>query len=753
MADSFKSMNSLTKNQAQNKLPLAAQKYLDYGFSVIPVEADGKRPACVTWKPFQKRKPYAEELQQWFGQDPSQNIGIVCGSVSRLVVVDVDERNGGLDSVKQLHTPPTYMVRTPGGFHYYYRVAPELNVKKSSPLPGIDIQGEGSYVVAPPSKRSGAEYEALGDVQDIVEAPAWILAEAIGEKEKLWQQVERGVKEGSRNAVAASYTGKLFRETDQEDWEQQVWSELKRANQEKFSPPLGEAELRRVYESIRKLAEQDKESPTKQSSSSKLVSFVLDRDPTLFKTSHGEAYIQLNESDGGSVYPVYSSAFQHWLRHAYWQGKGKALPQLALSQTCDLLASIAIREGDTVELQNRVAETHDCFYYDLRDGEEQVVRIDKDGWSVATCKEPLFKTYAHQETQVYPEPGGDINLLFQYVNLADKDQQLLLKIYLVSAFIPAIPHPIPLIHGPHGSSKSTFMRVLRCIIDPSSLELLTFPRKPGELIQILDHHWCAFFDNVSKITPEESDELCKACTGGGMSKRRLYTDDEDVIYYFKRCIAINSISNVAYKPDLLSRSLMFKLDRIEKENRLEEKVFWGRFQEDLPKILGGVFDTLSKAMALYDQVQLRPTSRLADFERWGYAIAMALGYSERDFANAYQKSRDRQNEEALESNDIAYVLIQYLEGSGGVFDGEMQVLLQYLNNKAEELGVSTHTKYWPKNPAGLGRKLNEMLNNLLDAGYLVERSRGEKRTVCIKTPARLELEREQLATERQERQE
>ena len=95
-------------------------------------------------------------------------------------------------------------------------------------------------------------------------------------------------------------------------------------------------------------------------------------------------------------------------------------------------------------------------------------------------------------------------------------------------FVPDIPHPIRDVHGEKGAGKSIHERVLRRLIDPSGLETLTFPRNTEALAQILSHHYAPIFDNVDNIPPWLSDMLCRAVTGDGSSKRRLYSDDEDI---------------------------------------------------------------------------------------------------------------------------------------------------------------------------------------------------------------------------------
>ena len=89
----------------------------------------------------------------------------------------------------------------------------------------------------------------------------------------------------------------------------------------------------------------------------------------------------------------------------------------------------------------------------------------------------------------------------------------------------------------------------------------------NELIQILSHNYIAYFDNVSIIRDWISDTLCRAVTGSGFSKRQLYTDDDDIIYHFRRCIGFNGVNLGATKADLLDRAIIILLERIPKEKK------------------------------------------------------------------------------------------------------------------------------------------------------------------------------------------
>lgn len=159
----------------------AALAALERGWSIIPVR--GRKPAFdllprrngkATWKPFQRRRPSPATVREWFRKDPSIGFAVVTGSVSGIVVLDVDPRNGGDVSGKPI--PPTPVEETPrGGRHYYFR--DPGGVRGHVELaPGVELIGEGGYVVCSPSP-GYAWYETLTpDDVEPADCPAWVLS-------------------------------------------------------------------------------------------------------------------------------------------------------------------------------------------------------------------------------------------------------------------------------------------------------------------------------------------------------------------------------------------------------------------------------------------------------------------------------------------------------------------------------------------------------------------------------------------------
>ena len=159
------------------------------------------------------------------------------------------------------------------------------------------------------------------------------------------------------------------------------------------------------------------------------------------------------------------------------------------------------------------------------------------------------------------------------------------------------------------------------------------------MIQKLAHNYlCLHFDNVSKISESISDILCRAVTGSGFSKRELFTNDDDVIYNFKRCIGINGINLGATKSDLIDRGIIIEHTPIPREKKRLSKEIWQKFNQIRP-LLGYIFDILASVLKFQklnpDGLRLREYPRLADFTEVGEIISRCMGNEPNKFLDAY----------------------------------------------------------------------------------------------------------------------
>lgn len=247
----------------------AAASYLASGWSVLPVRARDKRP-LVQWESLQTKKPSDSDLAEWFRRWPNANVGVVTGEISNLVVIDIDPKHGGDGSLERLQQrfgplPPTVEAITGGGGRHLYFAHPGVLVRNCAGLAqGIDLRGDGGYVVAPPSVHpSGQRYAWVPgrSPQDMSPSPLprWLIGAAgirAGRTLADWRRLVREeVPQGQRNFTIVSLTGHLL-------WhgvDPAVTLELLLAwNRMRCRPPLEDAEVAQVVENIIRVHDDEK---------------------------------------------------------------------------------------------------------------------------------------------------------------------------------------------------------------------------------------------------------------------------------------------------------------------------------------------------------------------------------------------------------------------------------------------------------------------------------------------------------------
>ena len=205
-----------------NKLA-AAQYFAGKGICVFRLNKNAKTPAFSGWQ--EEATTCIETLTDWFSND-DYNIGLKTGKDSNLNVIDVDIKNGvdGRNSLKARFgdiatQAPILQFKTPsGGYHIPVKWTPETDVSIGSKvcgLDGVDIRGNGGYIVAPSStiEVDGEliSYQLNDSNLPITEPVDWIKSLLCDFKSNKRTErfnptsVMQGLKEGERNDTLFRY--------------------------------------------------------------------------------------------------------------------------------------------------------------------------------------------------------------------------------------------------------------------------------------------------------------------------------------------------------------------------------------------------------------------------------------------------------------------------------------------------------------------------------------------------------------------
>lgn len=479
-------------------------------------------------------------------------------------------------------------------------------------------------------------------------------------------------------------------------------------------------------------------SKPRPSAATVLLRLAIKAGVELFHATDGNAYATVPVGDHHETHPIRTGgSFTDWLRRQYHAGKGGAVPDGALRDALATLGAMARFDGGTHEVAVRVAGQDGALYLDLGDDEWRSVEVTTDGWSIVSrspvrFRRPRGMLAIPMPLAAHERPGG-VELLRRHVNLTSDLTWRLLAGWLVGACRATGPYPLLMLHGEQGSAKSTTARMLRSLIDPHASPLRAEPKDVDALMIAATSGWVPTFDNLSTVAPWLSDALSRLATGGGLSKRMLFTDGDEYILDAMRPVIVTGIAELATRGDLLDRSILLELPLIPERSRRTEAQLWARFERDRPAILGGLLDALSFALAFESLTILDRLPRMADFARWVAAAEPALGWEHGAFLDAYAVNRASAHEVAVDSSPVAS-MVRGL----GPFEGTSAELLELLDKRmgVERVESLTRAKLWPKSARGLGDALRRAAPNLRALGVEVAFSReaGTGRRVVTVTP-------------------
>ncbi len=148
-----------------SELRESAHLYRNLGWSVIPIWGDSQpekaKVAAINWSDYQFRRASREEIDSWFCDNRYGGLALICGSISKLAVLDFDRQDMAEAFARCCpDLAQTFTIRSGGrGLpHYYYRVPSGMKLLNKR-INGADFQAQSTYVVAPPTIIDGKRWE------------------------------------------------------------------------------------------------------------------------------------------------------------------------------------------------------------------------------------------------------------------------------------------------------------------------------------------------------------------------------------------------------------------------------------------------------------------------------------------------------------------------------------------------------------------------------------------------------------------
>lgn len=739
-----------TASPDKTKSPKTALDYIKQGFNVIPVKHKSKQPINKDWASLQVTE---ENVNQYFNGE--NNIGLRTGD--GLVDVDLDDPMAVRLADKMMAFTGAVFGRksNPNSHRLYWCLDMDTNIDTFS-FNGkmiIELRGADHQTVVPPSIHpSGEAIEWVTPGFEPTEPPhgyEGLKAEA-GCLAATVLLIDCWPGQGTRNEVAGAVAGvmlKAGRDVDEvakflelvaqmagdDEWSSRGKNARSIAkkidNKDKKIPGapklrklIGEDQTNTILEWLGITETKKKDGPG--------LDLILNGGE-LWHSAEDAPFATVIVDDIRQNYAVESKTFSRWLGLRYFELTGKPLGPDAKSTIINLAAAQAQFIGEMHRAWLRVAESDGKLYLDLMDDKWTAIEIDKDGWRPVINPPVRFRRGGGKALPM-PVKGGSIELLRKFLNVSDRDFKLIVG-FTVAAFRPDRPFPILAISGEQGTAKTTLLRVIKRLVDPGAAEGRGLSKNEDDLVIAASNNWMLTADNLSHVPAAIADALCRLATGGGISKRGLYTDDEEFAIEAMRPVILNGIGSLSEREDLIDRMVAVTLEPILDEDRKLESEFWAEFEEARPLILGALLDAVSTALSR--EVELEHLPRLADFALWMEQAAPAFGWGPGEMLDAYNEMREEAFEGAAREDVLSATILDWLEKNrnAGNRDWAAAALHTSLNNFLREEGKQwvMNDRSWPKSARWLADRLRRKAPGLRTAGATVEEKHDPSRNIKV----------------------
>lgn len=396
----------------------------------------------------------------------------------------------------------------------------------------------------------------------------------------------------------------------------------------------------------------------KVSQASALVAFV-EGHAELFHDQNGDVFAE--SKDTHETRRLDGRQFKDWLVSHFYEKTGKSPRDQSTREALSTLSGLGRFRGECRDVFIRVAMHENAYFLDLAEsGKNRAVRISAGKWAIVSDAPVRFIRPETLRPLPEPKPGGDLDLLWKIANIPN-DSRLLVLAWLSECLRPDTPFPILELMGEQGSAKSTTQAALRQLIDPNACNLRAAPKAVEDMFVGAGASWLVSYENISHLSAPMQDALCVLATGGGFAKRKLYSDADESVITVKRPVVLNGISVAVTAQDLVDRTLSIETPVI--RERVETTELWRNFDASHGELLGALLDVVAAALDLLPNISIPAAERprLAEFARFGMAVAVATGKRGADFMRQFNACRQEAISRTLDASPVATAVLSWCE--------------------------------------------------------------------------------------------
>lgn len=417
----------------------------------------------------------------------------------------------------------------------------------------------------------------------------------------------------------------------------------------------------------------------------------------VWRSSDGDAYATVPVSGHVEHHAIASRGFRNWMLHLlatrFSQGGRPASANTNAIGEARVAVEAAAIVGDRVHRTVlRAVEHGGAIYLDLGTSDWTVLKIERTGWSLVPASPvPILRG---KRTAAFPNPHApaDFAPLRRLLAHLDDDTFILLLSWCLGALLPEGPYPLLVLGGEQGSGKSTLARLVQKIADPVQGDLLQPPGNDRDLIAYARSNRVLSFDNLSGLSSELADSLCRLATGSEIGGRALFSDFDLASFSACRPIVINGIPDLAARGDLADRAIVLRLPTL--PGRITERDWRAEVDRVMSSTFAALLDALCCGLERFESTPT-PNIRMADFARFVAAAEPALPWAPGAFIAAFARARQHATATLAEGDSVAAAVRSFIHDQGQEWSGLKSALHDLLTLRVN--ASVQRPKDWPAN--------------------------------------------------------
>lgn len=407
----------------------------------------------------------------------------------------------------------------------------------------------------------------------------------------------------------------------------------------------------------------------------------------------------------------------------YRRRTARTASQNALTEAMSALEYEAEESFEPIKLHLRTARpSDDEIFIDIGDRSEQVIRVTAAGWEILDGDDDLpvlFRRTAVTAPLPVPARGGNLDALWEFVNLPASDRGLIIGWLVAATILVGLPCPALALLGEQGTAKTSSARRLFSLFDPTTAPVRRPPNDADRLLHAGAHSRGVVFDNMSSMPRWLSDGLCRFVTGEADVDRALYTDDDVRIMQVQGVLGFTSIDIGVLNGDLAERCVWGDLEVIPADRRRSERELNSAWNASYASMVGALLDLVVLTLQQLPVVKLGNKPRMADFAEILAALDHATGS---DTLSRYRRAQDSVAEDIVSTDQFLVAITETIKRR---WTGTGKALHELLRRPSDD-------RYWPE-PRGMSGKLRRVAPDLRKAGWQIDEIKPDPTTKRSKT--------------------